>query len=50
MVTIKLTFLVVETSSAYNAILGRGALKKIGSHCVYPSYDDEVPDPERDRM
>jgi hypothetical protein len=28
--TLKLTFLVVETSSAYNAILGREALNKLG--------------------
>jgi hypothetical protein len=29
--TLNLTFLVVEASSAYNAILGRGALNKLGA-------------------
>jgi hypothetical protein len=44
-VALKLTFLVVEASSAYNAILGRGALNKLGAIVSIPHLVMKLPTP-----
>jgi hypothetical protein len=43
--TLNLTFLVVEASSAYNAILGRGALNKLGAIVSTPHLMMKFPTP-----